>query len=96
MFSKGDYAAGARRLRQGLENSAGAISSYWMTGEYRRDSPEGVYAQWVLAGFTSPQRHLAALRELGKIEGQGWALKLGAAMAEVIAPKRDDDDEGES
>jgi hypothetical protein len=87
VFSKQAYAAGHRRLQHGLENSAGAIGSTWQSGEYRRDTPAGIYAQWLLAGFTSPLKHLSALRELGKIAGQDWALELGAAMAEHLAPR---------
>jgi hypothetical protein len=63
-----------------LDNSGGACSADWVTGEDPRSSPEGIFIEMLHVGFVSPDAMLQALEEFGKIETCEWARTMAAAL----------------
>lgn len=79
---------------ESLECSAGACCSDWLDGTDPRSTPEGVYATWLQTGFKDQEAHVAALRELAKIEDCQWAGRIADALdGKAFAPTEASDEQ---
>ena len=81
-------------VRDGIDDhdyrpqSLGAWSADWESGEDPRATLPGVFVNFLLAGFNSPEDLHQALQEFSKVEGAEWAQAMSDALALELKARR--------
>lgn len=72
------------KLGQRFISSHGTYNSDWLDEKRAASTPEGVFMDWLINGFASPEVMLDALDQLGQLKEAGWARTMAKAFREIM------------